>query len=181
MPVLPSTVLLTILLCIGLFFFIRASTKDRIQVAQWVTDLPQPSLLEQLQQYFTQRAYRITEVDAEKNLVTFEGLVRPSVFLAIFLTLLAAVGWLSLALILAVLKPELSGLLPWMATLSPLAGLFYWKKSARPEQLVLQVETVVDENNALQNLVIVTGHRDELSEMQRSLPLKPVEAEVSPV
>ncbi|NJN23955.1 MAG: cofactor assembly of complex C subunit B [Acaryochloridaceae cyanobacterium RL_2_7] len=36
--VLPSTLLLTLLLMVGLFFFIRASTKDRTELMEWVTE-----------------------------------------------------------------------------------------------------------------------------------------------
>lgn len=174
-PVLSSTVLLTLLLSVGLFFFIRASTKDRIQVVKLVTEQPEESLLEQLQTYFTQRAYRIAAVDATKNQVTFEGFVRPSVFLAIFLTLLAAVGLLCLALVLALLFPDWATVLPGLAVLSPIAGVFYWRKSARPEQVRLQVAKLQGQDESVQNLLTVIAHRDELAELQRTLNLKPLE------
>jgi hypothetical protein len=170
-PVLSSTVLLTLLLSVGLFFFIRASTKDRIQVVKLVTEQPEESLLEQLQTYFTQRAYRIAAVDAAENRVTFEGFVRPSVFLAVFLTMLAAIGFLCLALVLALLFPDWAKLLPGIAVLSPIAGIFYWRKSARPEQVSLRI---AKERESLQVLT-VTAHRDELAELQRNLNLKPLE------
>lgn len=174
-PVLSSTVLLTLLLSVGLFFFIRASTKDRIQVVKLVTEQPEESLLEQLQTYFTQRAYRIAAVDATANQVTFEGFVRPSVFLAVFLTLLAAVGLLCLALVLALLFPSWANVLPGLVVFSPIAGIFYWRKSARPEQVRLQVAKLQRQDESVQNLVTVTAHRDELAELQRSLNLKPLE------
>lgn len=174
-PVLPSTALLTVLLGIGLLFFIRASTKERIQQVQLLAEQPEPSLLEQLQQYFTQRAYRIAAVDAEQNLITFEGFVRPSAFLAIFLTLLAAIGILSLVLVASVAFPQQAALFPWLMLLSPLAGVFYWKKSGRPEQVLLRVETVTTDGDASQSLLTVTAHRDELAELQRAIALHPVE------
>ena len=175
MPVLTSTLLLTLLMLVGLVFFIRASTKARIQVARLTSDQPQPALLEQLQQYFSDRAYRIAKVDAERNVVTFEGLVRPSVFLAIFLTALAASGVLCLALVLSVLLPNWGKYLPALSLLSPLAGWFYWTQSSRPEQVLLQVET--RDAATPQSIVTITGHRDELAELQRSLSLKSLEAE----
>lgn len=174
-PVLSSTVLLTVLLSIGLFFFIRASTKDRIEVAKLVSDQPETSLLAQLQQYFTQRAYRIATVDAASNTVVFEGLVRPSWWLAGFLTGLAAAAFLCLALVLSLLFPSQAQLFPALALLAPAAGYFYWVKSARPEQVSLQVEPLASAENSPQQLVIVTAHRDELAELQRSLRLKSIE------
>lgn len=173
MPVLTSTLLLTLLMLIGLVFFIRASTKDRIQVARLTSDQPQIDLLEQLQKYFSDRAYRIAKVEADRNLVTYEGFVRPSVFLAVFLTALAASGILCLALILTTLLPTWGKALPLLALFSPFAGWFYWTRSSRPEQVLLQVET--PENSP--SIVTVTGHRDELAELQQALRLEKQEAE----
>lgn len=174
-PVLSSTVLLTVLLVVGLFFFIRASTKDRIEVAKLISDQSETSLLEQLQQYFTQRAYRIATVDAASNTVVFEGFVRPSVWLAGFLTMLAAVAFLCLALVLSLLFPNQAQIFPVLVLLAPAAGYFYWVKSARPEQVSLQVESVSSEDNSSQRLVIVKAHRDELAVLQETLKLKSIE------
>lgn len=174
-PVLTSTALLTVLLSVGLFFFIRASTKDRIEVAKLLSEQQGEPLLEQIQQYFVQRAYRLTAVDATKNRVTYEGLVRPSLFLAVFLTLLAAVGILCLTLVLSLLFPDAARLLPVLTVFAPIAGIFYWRKSMRPEQVSLQVEFLSDRPD--QSLLTVTAHRDELAELRQSLGLKPVEAE----
>ncbi|HEY9626022.1 MAG TPA: cofactor assembly of complex C subunit B [Coleofasciculaceae cyanobacterium] len=182
--ILSSTALLTALMSIGLVFFIRASTKARIQTAKLVTPQQGDRLLEDLQRYFVQRAYRIVSVDQAKNQVTYEGLVRPSLFLAVFLTLLAAIGLLCVALMLSFRFSNAAQFLPGLAILSPLAGLFYWKKSARPEQVMLQVEPwavnpLADQqlspDLAAQSLLTVTAHRDELAELERSLKLKPLE------
>jgi hypothetical protein len=177
-PILVSTALLTVLLSVGLFFFIRASTKDRIQVVKLVTEQQEESLLEQLQQYFTQRAYRLAAVNAEQHQITFEGLVRPSVFLAIFLTFLAAIGILCLTLIGSFLFPETARALPVLAIFSPAAGIFYWRKAGRQEQVSLQVETLGNGSAVTQSLLTVTAHRDELAELKRTLSLKPLEVEL---
>ncbi|MBD2462824.1 cofactor assembly of complex C subunit B [Oscillatoria sp. FACHB-1407] len=180
-PVLSSTALLTVLLAIGLMFFIRASTKDRIQVSKLVSDQPETSLLEQLERYFKERAYRIAAVDAAQNQITFEGLVRPSVFLAIFLTVLAAIGILCLSLVLSFLVPGGGNWFLLLVLLAPAAGVFYWKKSARPEQVRLQVETIQNLSptgamqSASQRLITVIGHRDELAELEQSLKLQPLD------
>ncbi|MBE9180841.1 cofactor assembly of complex C subunit B [Oculatella sp. LEGE 06141] len=180
--VLSSTALLTVLLAIGLIFFIRASTKARIQVVQLVTEQEEEPLLQQLEQYFTQRAYRIVAVDAAHQQVTFEGLVRPSVFLAVFLTTLAAIGTLCLALVLALLFPAFAAFFPILLAIAPIAGIFYWRKSARPERVTLQVQPfsatpASTYSAAAQSLLTVTGHRDELAELQQSFNLKQFEAE----
>ncbi len=66
--VLPSTFVLTLLLAVGLFFFIKASVKDRTEQVKLSSDSAQESLLTQLQQYFSDRAYRVAAVDANQLL-----------------------------------------------------------------------------------------------------------------
>ena len=170
--ILSSTLLLTLLMLVGLFFFIRASVKERTQEVKLVSEQAQETLLEQLQQYLQARSYRLTGLDAKQN-VTFEGFVRPSVFLAIFLTLLAAVGILCLALVSSLLLPKLSVIFLCLVLLSPVAGVFYWQRAARSEQVSLKVETYSEKTSLSQ--ITVIAHRDELLELQRALQLKPCE------
>ncbi len=170
-PVLSSTFFLTLLLLVGLVFFIRASVKDRTQVAQFVSPLPEESLVGQLRQYFLQRTYVLTDQGNEPNQLAFEGIVRPSIFLAIFLTSLAAIAALCIALVLSILFPALSGLFWGLIAIAPLAGLFYWRKAKRPETVLLKVESAGPKCTPDQRLITVTGHRDEIFELQRTLAL----------
>jgi hypothetical protein len=172
--ILPSTLLLTLLLSVGLFFFIRASTKDRTQKAQLVSSLDEASLLPRLQEYFRMRSYRVAAVDPVENQVTFEGLVRPSWFLTVFLTLLAAAGILCLSLVLSLLFPAFSTFFLAMVLLSPLSGFFYWKKAKRNESVLLKVEAAQIEPNYLSKITVI-AHRDELLELRRALQLESCE------
>jgi UPF0716 family protein affecting phage T7 exclusion len=104
--------------------------------------------------------------------VTFQGVVRPSWFLAGFLTLLAAAGILCLALVLSMVLPGLTPGLLGAVLLAPLAGFFYWQKAKRPEQVSLQIESLHTEASRPQSRITVKAHRDELSELQRALDLK---------
>ncbi len=170
--VIPSTFVLTLLMVIGLFFFVRASTKDRIEQEKLIAEQGAESLLTQIQQYLASRSYRITELNRENNQITFEGLVRPSWFLAIFLTLLTAVGLLCLGLVLSMVVPG-AGQLSWgLVLLSPLAGWFYWKGSGRLEQVCLKLDAVIDQGKQTQSLITVTAHRDELATLKQALHLK---------
>jgi hypothetical protein len=157
---------------IGLFFFVRASTKDRIEQEKLIAEQGAESLLTQIQQYFASRSYRITELNRENNQITFEGLVSPSWFLAIFLTLLTAVGLLCLGLVLSMVVPSAGQLFWGLVLLSPLAGWFYWKGSSRPEQVCLKLDAVIDQGNQTQSLITVTAHRDELATLKQALHLK---------
>lgn len=159
-------------MAVGLVFFIRASVKDRIQQVGLIAQESEESILTRLQQYFDQRAYHVAGLDATKNQVTFQGFVRPSWFMAIFLTTLAACGILCLSLVLSFLYPALGSLFLWLALFSPAAGAFYWKKAGRNEQVSLTLEAL-GAQEAAQTLVTVTAHRDELQELQQALKLKP--------
>ena len=172
--VLNSTFLLTLLLLIGLFFFIRASIKDRIEVLQIRSEQPPESVLDQLQQYFTDRAYRVAAIDASQQTIRWEGQVRPSWFLAIFLSSLAAVGSSCLA-VLGMLFPPAATWVWGLLLIAPLAGLFYWKGAGRAESVSLQVDTSVPAATPTESptsVMTVTAHRDELAALKRSLPFE---------
>ncbi len=167
--ILPSTLLLTLLMSVGLFFFIRASTKDRTETAQLVSQLNEASLMPQLKNYFRARSYRVAAVDPQKNQVTMTGFVKPSWFLAIFLTSLATVGFLCLSLVLSMLFSSQSVLFYGIVLLSPLSGIFYWSKAGRVENVSLTVEGAGSEQNAK---ITVTAHRDEIISLEEALQLK---------
>lgn len=156
----------------GLFFFIRASIKERTQQITFSVETSQESLLEQLKTYFEKRAYQVINLDPQKQQITYQGFVRPSWFLAIFLSILAAIGLLCLALVLSLLYPFLSPLIFLVILSAPGAGWFYWQKAGRLEQVLLNVKA---DTNSKQNLVTIIAHRDELIQLQQSLSLKPVE------
>lgn len=170
--ILPSIFVMTLLMVVGLFFFIRASVKDRTQVVTLTSSQPEESLLERLQQYFDQRAYQVIAADPEQKQVTLKGMVRPSVFLAVFLTGLAAAGLLCLALVLLMIFPDITQGLLGLVIFSPLAGLFYWQKAGRPEQVSLKFEAPSSIETASGSFVTVTAHRDELAQLQKTLDLK---------
>jgi Flp pilus assembly protein TadB len=169
--ILPSTLMLTILLLVGQFFFIRASTKDRTETAQLISKQEEAILLPQLKEYFRARSYRVAAVDPSQNQVTFEGFVRPSLFLAVFLTLLSTVGTLCLALVLSQLFPNLGIIFLVLLLLAPLSGLFYWRKAGRLEKVSLQVEPT-QSNETFPSRITVVAHRDELIELRKALQLE---------
>jgi hypothetical protein len=169
--ILPSTLLLTLLLSVGLFFFIRASTKDRTEKAQLVSEQDEVSLMPQLQEYFRSRSYRVAAVDREQNQVIFEGFVKPSWFLATFLTLLAAIGLVCLSLVVWLLVPNFGALSLGIVLLAPLSGLFYWKKAGKLEKVSLKLEANRTEKHPSSQITVI-AHRDEITELQRALRLE---------
>ncbi|RMF27779.1 MAG: cofactor assembly of complex C subunit B, partial [Cyanobacteria bacterium J083] len=103
----------------------------------------------------------------EPNVLSFAGLVRPSFFLAIFLSLLAAIGLLSLSLVLALLYPAGGKLFLLLVLLAPLAGWFYWQKAERIEEIKLKIEALpLNEAESLTQVTIV-AHRDEIIQLEQ--------------
>jgi hypothetical protein len=172
--ILPSTFVLTLLLAVGLFFFIRASTKDRTETVKLLSDQEEAVFMPQLQEYFRSRSYQVAEVDHERNQVTFEGFVKPSIFLAAFLTLLASVGLICLSLVFALMLPEFGNIFFGLVLFAPLSGLFYWQKAGRVEKVLLKLEPQANQQESFSKITVV-AHRDELIELKKVLPLKPAE------
>ena len=175
--ILSSTFLLTLLLFVGLVFFIRASTKDRTQTVQLLSEQEEACLLEQLRDYFEQRTYRVTAIDPDNHQITLAGFVRPSVFLAVFLSILAAIGIFCIALVLSLLFQNQTPVWAGLALFCPLAGVFYWRKSGREEQVSFQIEPLPASTMTQKSLLTVIAHRDELANLQRTLSLKKREVE----
>lgn len=170
--VLPSTLVLTLLLMVGLFFFIRASTKDRTELREWVTEDAGESVLTQVESLLKERSYRITEVKPEESKAVFEGLVRPSLALAILLVALAATGIIAFSIVLSMSIPLVGLKFLGLVLISPVAGFFYWRTAERVEKVVVQVleETEENPNTTLK----ISAHRDELIVLEETLPYQVV-------
>lgn len=171
--VINSTLFLTVLMTIGQMFFIRASVKDRTETVRLSGQQPPELLLDQLKKYFTDRSYRVTTVDADRNLVNLVGNVRPSRFLAFYLSGLAFFGTLCLVLILNVIAPDWSTLWWIVLSLSPFAGVFYWKKAGRSESVSFLLEdSTSGDSDAKVTVIKVQAHRDEVESLRSSLGLE---------
>jgi hypothetical protein len=168
---LPSIFFITLLLLIGLFFFIRASFKDRTEQVTLMAPGAEEIVLDQMEGYLKQRAYQLVRINREQAQLTFEGVVRPSVILALFLMALAAVSLLCLSLVFSTLWPSIGIGFTALVALSPLAAWFYWNGAKRPEQVIFKVEPVADPD---QTQVTVTAHRDELIALKSALKYRPV-------
>ncbi|ELS31621.1 MULTISPECIES: cofactor assembly of complex C subunit B [Pseudanabaena] len=167
-PTIYSTLFLTILLFLGLISFLRGSIRDRTVDALFAVDkLTDDRLLMQVRDYFRQRAYRVVEIDPARDVATLIGQVQPSLFLAIFMSVLAAIGFVCLGLVLGILIPDLENLWLWLICLAPIAGVFYWRGTPRERQVSLQL--LPDAK------LKVRAHKDEITELQRSLNLEKLE------
>lgn len=175
--VLPSTLFLTLLLMVGLFFFVKAAVKDRTQQERFGSPASEEELIPILQSYFSQRAYRVTGLDRQQQQIVFEGMVRPSLFLGILLTLLVVIGLFCLGLVLSILLPQWGSGCLAVVLLTPIAPIFYWTQAKRQEKVLLRVESLEPSTspNPSQSLLTVTAHRDELRQLQTALKLQPLD------
>ncbi|MBD2151037.1 cofactor assembly of complex C subunit B [Pseudanabaena sp. FACHB-1277] len=166
-PTIYSTLFLTALLFWGLISFLRGSIRDRTTDAVFAVgqskDTNDDQLLKQVRDYFRQRAYRVVEIDPDRDVAVLSGQIQPSWFLAIFLSILAALGLSCLGLVLGILIPDLANLWLWLLPLSPIAGLFYWRGTARERQVSLRLLP--------ESRLKVRAHKDEIEQLEKALKL----------
>ena len=140
---------------VGLFFFIRASLKDRTEQMEFIATESEESVFERLQSYFEKRSYKILNVDGVNNVVTYEGFVPPSGFLAVFLSLLTALGLTCFALVLSQLYPNIGFGFLGICLLAPAAGFFYWQKAGKLEKVILQITKETHDTNFQKDVGII--------------------------
>ena len=164
---LNSTLLLTILLSIGLFFFLRASSKDRTTVVEITSSQKPVKVLNVIYEWLNLRGWKHTGGDFDQRILTFKGQVISSKSLAIFLSMLGGFGSCALGLVIIQIYP----LLGWWPILlgligGPLSGIIYFKKSAREEKFELRLISSDDEEITSMRL---RAHRDELISLENDL------------
>ena len=165
---LNSTLLLTILLGIGLFFFLRASSKDRTTIIEF-TSLQKPvEVLNAIYEWLNLRGWKQTGGDFDQRILIFKGQVVSSRLLAIFLSLLGGFGSCALGLVIIQIYPTL-GWWPILLGLigGPLSGMIYFKKSAREEKFELKL--ISNDNNEEMTSMRLRAHRDELISLENEL------------
>ncbi len=151
-----STLFLTLLLLVGLVFFVRGAVKDR----PTYLEIGDPNLTPTIRDYLLGLGYRVKEVDPDRDSVTLEGKIKGSLGLAIFLTVLAAIGLLCLSLVLSFLLPEWGRAVYLLVGGAPLAGWFYWRGAQKIEEVKVSAQT---------DRLLVQGHRDTLTQLQAHL------------
>ena len=165
---LNSTLLLTILLAIGLFFFLRASSKDRTTVIEITSSQKPLVVLDVLYEWLNLRGWKQTGGDFDQRILIFKGQVVSSKLLAIFLSLLGGFGSCALGLVIIQIYPTFG----WWPILlgiigGPLSGVIYFKKSAREEKFELRL--INNQDNQEMTSMRLRAHRDELISLENEL------------
>ena len=161
-----STLLLTLLLVVGLVFFLRAASKDRTTVVEVRSPRPPVEVLDGLSGWLTDRGWHAEACDPDRSVLRFAGRVRASMSLAVLLSLLGGVGACCLGL---VVRQTLPGFGWWpllLGLLGPAAGLIYLRRAERPETVELRLVNGADTPGSTLRL---RAHRDELIALETEL------------
>ena len=165
-PGFQSTLLLTVLLAIGLVFFLRAASKDRTTVVDIQSPRPPLEVLEGLSNWLEARGWNRDGGDAERQLLRFSGKWPP------------AAPWPCSC---RCWRPSAAGCFGsgppsagsrasgWpllLIGLGPLAGLIYTRRAARTEQLELRLLEATSQGGSALRL---RAHRDELIAIEQEL------------
>ena len=168
---LNSTLILTILLAIGLFFFLRASSKDRTTIIEISSSQKPIEVLNVMYEWLIARGWKQSGGNFDQKILTFTGQVISSKLLAIFLSILGGFGSCSLGLVIIQIYPNL-GWWPILLGLigGPLSGIIYFRNSAREEKFELRLINKDDNEEA--TLMRLRAHRDELISLENELKTK---------
>ena len=161
-----SILLLTVLMAIGLVFFLRAASKDRTTVVEVHSPRAPLEVLDGLSTWLVARGWRPESGDPERQLLRFRGQVSSSAALALLLSLLGAVGATCLGLVLRQLWPVLGWGPLLLGLLGPGAGLLYRRRAERAETVELRL---VSDDDAPCSTLRLRAHRDELIALELEL------------
>ncbi|GAQ78806.1 hypothetical protein KFL_000190250 [Klebsormidium nitens] len=168
-----TTLGLFVLSAPGLWSLIKRSTKSKIVQKTFVVDgpakeeaKPLDSVASEIATFFKNNNYSIAGTG---EVITFEGNVAPSRGQAAFLTFCAALGLLSIALVLSIAVPDVGEKWYGMTLLSPLAGVYYWRKASRKEKVKVKMVTSDDE---VSTDIIVEGDDEEIERFRRELDMR---------
>lgn len=161
-----STLLLTLLLAIGLVFFLRAASKDRTTTVEVRSSRPPLEVLPALTGWLEARGWQTAGGDPDRRHLVFRAAVASSPALALLLSLLGGLGAACLGLVLRQLWPVLGWWPLLLALLGPLAGLLYRRRAQREEAVELRL---ISHDSATGSALRLRAHRDELIALEQEL------------
>ncbi|KAL3687593.1 hypothetical protein R1sor_013902 [Riccia sorocarpa] len=156
----------------GVWSLVKRSTKSKIVRKTFVVPGPTaengkaPSRLAgEITSSLTRNNFSITE---RGDVVTFEGTMVPSRGQAAFLSFCTAISLGCVALVLTITSPEIGSNWYFLTFLSPLAGLYYWTKASRKEEIKVKMVVADDETSTD---VILQGDDEQIDRLRREVGL----------
>jgi len=153
----------------GLWSLIKRSTKSKIvQKTFMVTKedgKPPNQVAGEVMSFFTRNNFVVAD---RGDTITFEGVMVPSRGQAAFLTFCTCISLASVALVLTITFPDVGDKWYWITALSPLAGVYYWRRASRKEQIKVKMVVAEDESSTD---VVVQGDDGQIDELRKELKL----------
>ncbi|KAK1319017.1 hypothetical protein QJS10_CPB04g00098 [Acorus calamus] len=151
----------------GLWSLIKRSVKSKIVQKTYVVGEKEPKQVAgEVLSFFTRNNFVISD---RGETITFEGIMVPSSSQAALLTFCTCISLASVALVLSITVPEGGNNWFWLTVLSPLAGVYYWRRAARKEQI--KVKMMVGDDGDVSE-VIVQGDDEQIERMRKELELQ---------
>lgn len=153
----------------GLWSLIKRSTKSKIvQKTFMVTKedgKPPNQIAGEVMSFFTRNNFVVAD---RGDTITFEGMMVPSRGQAVFLSFCTCISLASVALVLTITFPDVGDKWYWITALSPLAGVYYWRRASRKEQI--KVKMVIADDESCTD-VVVQGDDGQIDEFRKELKL----------
>jgi len=113
--------------------------------------------------FFTRNNFTVSD---RGEVITFEGTMVPSRGQAALLTFCTCISLGSVGLVLSIAVPEGGNNWFWLMTLSPLAGVYYWTKASRKEEIKVKM-ILSDDGNVSE--ILVRGDDVQVEQMRKEL------------
>ncbi|KAF8390753.1 hypothetical protein HHK36_025280 [Tetracentron sinense] len=153
----------------GLWSLIKRSVKSKIVQKTFTGEGERAKFPNQVAgeilSFFTRNNFDVSD---KGETITFEGMMVPNRGQAALLTFCTCISLASIALVLTITVPDVGDRWYWLTILSPLAGVYYWKRASRKEQI--KVKMMVAEDGTLSE-IIVQGDDQQVEQMRKELQL----------
>ncbi|CAN6363054.1 unnamed protein product [Urochloa humidicola] len=151
----------------GLWSLIKRSVKSKIVQKTFVKEggeLMAPNQVAgEILSFFTRNNFTVSD---RGEVITFEGTMVPSRGQAALLTFCTCISLGSVGLVLSIAVPEGGNNWFWLMTLSPLAGVYYWTKASRKEEI--KVKMILSDNGNVSE-ILVRGDDVQVEQMRKEL------------
>uniref|UniRef100_A0A0E0F696 Cofactor assembly of complex C subunit B n=1 Tax=Oryza meridionalis TaxID=40149 RepID=A0A0E0F696_9ORYZ len=151
----------------GLWSLIKRSVKSKVVQKTFVKEEGQTMAPNQVAgeilSFFTRNNFTISD---RGEVITFEGTMVPSRGQAALLTFCTCISLGSIGLVLSIAVPEGGNNWFWLMTLSPLAGVYYWTKASRKEEIKVKM-ILSDDGNVSE--ILVRGDDVQVEQMRKEL------------
>ncbi|RDX64070.1 Protein COFACTOR ASSEMBLY OF COMPLEX C SUBUNIT B CCB1, chloroplastic [Mucuna pruriens] len=154
----------------GLWSLIKRSVKSKIVQKTFIGEGEKKApnqVAGEILSFFTRNNFTVTDRGETITLrKEFEGMMVPSRGQAALLTFCTCISLASVALVLTITFPDVGNNWFWITILSPLAGVYYWTRASRKEQI--KVKMIVADDGTLSE-IIVQGDDQQVEQMRKDL------------